>query len=39
VVYDQDNANIHIAQSADCGSNLVAIGKGANAVPSLAGAC
>ncbi len=39
VVYDQDNNNIHLAESADCGSNLVAIGKGADAVPSIVGAC
>ncbi len=39
VVFDWDNRNIHFAQSADCGENLVAIGKGANAVPSLTGDC
>uniref|UniRef100_A0A8H7KDJ4 Peptidase A1 domain-containing protein n=1 Tax=Bionectria ochroleuca TaxID=29856 RepID=A0A8H7KDJ4_BIOOC len=39
VVYDWDNRNIHIANNEDCGSNLVAIGKGANAVPSLTGDC
>jgi hypothetical protein len=39
VVYDQDNYNIHLASSADCGTNLVAIGKGADAVPNLAGSC
>ncbi|CAH0017245.1 unnamed protein product [Clonostachys rhizophaga] len=39
VVYDWDNRNIHLANNEDCGSNLVAIGKGANAVPSLTGDC
>ncbi|CAG9954136.1 unnamed protein product [Clonostachys rosea f. rosea IK726] len=39
VVYDWDNRNIHIANNEDCGSNLVAIGKGTNAVPSLTGDC
>ncbi|KAF8856544.1 acid protease [Acephala macrosclerotiorum] len=38
-VYDQDNFNFHIAQAADCGTNMVAIGKGVNAVPSIVGAC
>ncbi|KAK3304875.1 aspartic peptidase domain-containing protein [Chaetomium strumarium] len=36
VVYDWDNRNIHLAQSADCGTNLVPIGSGPNAVPSIA---
>ncbi|KAH6640299.1 aspartic peptidase domain-containing protein [Chaetomium tenue] len=39
VVYDQDNRNLHIAQAANCGTNLVAIGSGANAVPSSTGQC
>ncbi|KAK3291266.1 aspartic peptidase domain-containing protein [Chaetomium fimeti] len=39
VVYDQDNRNLHIAQAADCGSNLIAIGSGADAVPSSTGEC
>ncbi|KAK0619592.1 aspartic peptidase domain-containing protein [Immersiella caudata] len=39
VVYDWDNRNIHLAQSENCGSNLVAIGQGANAVPNLTGEC
>ncbi|KAH7390254.1 aspartic peptidase domain-containing protein [Cadophora sp. MPI-SDFR-AT-0126] len=39
VVYDQDNHNLHLAESADCGSNLVAIGRGKDAVPSVAGDC
>ena len=39
VVFDQDNRNIHLAQAANCGTNLVAIGSGANAVPSTAGRC
>lgn len=39
VVFDWDNRNIHLAQSASCGSNLVAIGTGANSVPLVAGGC
>ncbi|KAM6485614.1 acid protease [Trichoderma sp. SZMC 28011] len=39
VVYDWDNRNIHLANSADCGSQLVAIGKGPDAVPILTGGC
>ncbi|KAN0089369.1 acid protease [Hyaloscypha variabilis] len=39
VVFDQDNQNIHLAQGANCGTNLVAIGKGVDAVPSLQGDC
>ncbi|PVH86199.1 acid protease [Cadophora sp. DSE1049] len=39
VVYDQDNLNLHLAESADCGSNLVTIGRGKDAVPSVAGDC
>ncbi|CZR62854.1 uncharacterized protein PAC_12751 [Phialocephala subalpina] len=39
VVYDQDNQNIHLANAASCGTNLVSIGKGSNAVPDLAGEC
>jgi len=39
VVYDQDNRNLHLAQAANCGTELVAIGKGADAVPSIAGGC
>lgn len=39
VVYDQDNGNLHLAQAANCGSNLVAISSGADAVPSATGDC
>ncbi|KAK4119032.1 acid protease [Parathielavia appendiculata] len=39
VVFDQDNRNIHIAQAANCGTNLVAIGSGEDAVPSSTGDC
>lgn len=39
VVYDQDNSNIHLAQAAECGSNLVAISSGEDAVPSSSGDC
>ncbi|ODA79856.1 hypothetical protein RJ55_05453 [Drechmeria coniospora] len=35
VVYDQDNRNIHLANNEDCGSNLISIGKGPDAVPSV----
>ncbi|KAL2116065.1 hypothetical protein VTJ04DRAFT_10320 [Mycothermus thermophilus] len=39
VVFDQDQRNLHIAQAANCGENLVPIGTGKNAVPSLTGDC
>lgn len=39
VVFDQDNRNLHIAQAANCGENLVAIGSGKDAVPSVTGEC
>lgn len=39
VVYDQDNRNLHLAQAANCGSNLVEISSGTNAVPSVTGDC
>ncbi|KAE9365318.1 acid protease [Stipitochalara longipes BDJ] len=39
VVFDQDNQNIHLAQGANCGTNLVPISKGVDAVPSLQGDC
>lgn len=39
VVYDWDNRNIWLANNEDCGSKLVAIGKGPNAVPALTGEC
>ncbi|OAQ64839.1 secreted aspartic proteinase [Pochonia chlamydosporia 170] len=39
VVYDQDNRNIHLANNEDCGSSLVSIGKGPDAVPSVEGDC
>ncbi|KAH0555740.1 hypothetical protein GP486_006315, partial [Trichoglossum hirsutum] len=39
VVYDQDNQNIHVANAANCGTNVVTIGKGPDAVPSITGAC
>ncbi len=32
VVYDQDNQNLLLANAANCGTNLVAIGKGADSV-------
>ncbi|RGP69082.1 hypothetical protein FLONG3_7935 [Fusarium longipes] len=39
VVYDWDNRNVWIANNEDCGTNLVAIGTGPDAVPDLAGEC
>ncbi|KAF2494423.1 acid protease [Lophium mytilinum] len=39
VVYDQDNQNLLLANTDDCGSELVAIEKGPDAVPSVTGAC
>jgi len=38
-VFDWGNGNLHIAQSADCGSNVVAIGTGVDSVPSGNGEC
>ncbi|ODA80574.1 hypothetical protein RJ55_03533 [Drechmeria coniospora] len=39
VVFDQDNNNIHLANTHNCGTNLVPIGKGPDGVPSVAGDC
>ncbi|KAF7938755.1 uncharacterized protein EAE98_001093 [Botrytis deweyae] len=39
VVFDQDNANVHIAQAASCGSNIVPITSGTDGVPSMTGGC
>ncbi|KAK0629272.1 aspartic peptidase domain-containing protein [Bombardia bombarda] len=39
VVYDQDNRNLHLAQAANCGTNVITIGSGVNAVPSSTGQC
>ncbi|OAA73342.1 Peptidase A1 [Cordyceps fumosorosea ARSEF 2679] len=39
VVFDQDNKNLWLAQAADCGTNLVAFGKGSDAVTALQGDC
>lgn len=38
-VFDQDNKNVWLAQSADCGTNLVSFDKGINAVKPLEGDC
>ncbi|KAK3381816.1 aspartic peptidase domain-containing protein [Podospora didyma] len=38
-VFDWGNENLHIAQSADCGSHIVAIGSGVDAVPGGNGEC
>ncbi|KAF5675778.1 aspartic-type signal peptidase [Fusarium heterosporum] len=39
VVYDWDNRNVWLANNEDCGTNLVAVGTGPNAVPDLVGEC
>jgi hypothetical protein len=39
VVFDWDNQNVHIANSAECGSELVEFGSGPNAVPKVLGKC
>ncbi|POS70765.1 hypothetical protein DHEL01_v210839 [Diaporthe helianthi] len=39
VVYDQDNRNLHLAQAANCGTSLMAISSGSDAVPSVMGDC
>lgn len=39
VVYDWDNENAWLANNEDCGTNLVAIGSGPNAVPDIVGEC
>ncbi|TGO48928.1 hypothetical protein BCON_0225g00040 [Botryotinia convoluta] len=39
VVFDQDNANVDIAQAASCGSNIVPITSGTDGVPSMTGGC
>ncbi|KAJ3537249.1 hypothetical protein NM208_g6391 [Fusarium decemcellulare] len=39
VVFDWDNKNVHIAQAANCGSDIVDITSGPNAVPSVSGKC
>ncbi|KAJ4147538.1 hypothetical protein LMH87_002050 [Akanthomyces muscarius] len=39
-VFDWDNEAVHIAQAADCGdADIVTIGTGKNAVPSVTGNC
>lgn len=39
VVYDQDNANLHLAQAEDCGEDIIPIESGSDAVPSSTGQC
>ncbi|SCO81687.1 uncharacterized protein FRV6_05900 [Fusarium oxysporum] len=39
VVFDFDNKNVHIAQAANCTSEIVAIGAGSDAVPSVTSNC
>ncbi|KAF4952236.1 hypothetical protein FSARC_12701 [Fusarium sarcochroum] len=39
VVFDLDNKNVHIAQAASCESEIVSIGAGNDAVPSVVGNC
>ncbi|KAI3393560.1 hypothetical protein diail_4151 [Diaporthe ilicicola] len=36
-VFDWDNQQVHLAQASDCGSNVVAIGNGSEAVPTGGG--
>jgi hypothetical protein len=38
-VFDWDNQNVHIAQAANCGTEIVTVGSGTSAVPSLTGNC
>ncbi|PKS09200.1 hypothetical protein jhhlp_003814 [Lomentospora prolificans] len=38
-VFDWDNQEIHIAQASNCGSEIVAIGSGPDAVPAVSGKC
>ncbi|UNI16977.1 hypothetical protein JDV02_003359 [Purpureocillium takamizusanense] len=38
-VYDWDNQNAYVAQGDDCGSHIIAIGKGADSIPQLVGEC
>jgi hypothetical protein len=37
MVFDLDNDEIWIGETADCGSNIVPIGQGQNAVPIVSG--
>ncbi|KAF4458207.1 aspartic-type signal peptidase [Fusarium albosuccineum] len=39
VVYDWDNKNVWLANNEDCGSKLVSVGSGPDAVPQLTGDC
>ncbi|KAM0550577.1 hypothetical protein ACHAPJ_008835 [Fusarium lateritium] len=39
VVVDVDNKNVHIAEAANCTSEIVPIGSGEDAVPSVTGNC
>ncbi|KAG6079976.1 hypothetical protein E4U33_008052 [Claviceps sp. LM78 group G4] len=39
VVYDMDNRQVHVGNNEDCGSSLLAIGSGPDAVPSVQGDC
>lgn len=39
-IFDWDNENVHVAQAANCGDDdIVAIGSGTDAVPSVTGNC
>ena len=38
-VFDFDNKNIHLAQYQNCGTEIVAIGSGEDAVPDATGSC
>ncbi|KAF4331951.1 secreted aspartic ase [Fusarium beomiforme] len=39
VVFDLDNKNVHIGQAANCTSEIISIGAGKDAVPSVTGNC
>ncbi|KUJ08970.1 acid protease [Mollisia scopiformis] len=39
IVYDQDNSNVFIAPAANCGTSIIPISTGVNAVPSINGLC
>ncbi|CAI4210834.1 unnamed protein product [Parascedosporium putredinis] len=38
-VFDWDNQQVHVAQSANCGTEILAIGTGQDAVPASEGKC
>jgi len=38
-VFDWDNQEVHVAQAANCGTEILAIGEGRDAVPGVQGKC